>query len=283
MKHCDIDYKKIATTQPGIITKIIEINEESHNCFRDIDALLRSDQAIAAFILRVANSPIYSRSQVIKTLPIAISLLGVSVIRSLVILAFSRAVFAKSRNELVCKHVWHHSLLTAIASHRICYKLGDHAAGEEAFFAGLFHDIGKVLLFTHVQNKYMEALNYALEQHCSCADAEQKFLGINHRQVGEEAIKAWKLPEHFNRFVHNDLDRLAIGHIQDKVLLSLATANSIIKGRGFGANTIDSSIQKEKLIQYGLSEELSSQLLDEAFFEELFTSDIYQFCANVNN
>lgn len=283
MKHCDIDYKKIATAQPGIITKIIEINEESQNCFREIDALLRSDQAIAAFILRVANSPIYSRNQVIKTLPIAISLLGVSIIRSLVILAFSRAVFAKSRNELVCKHVWHHSLLTAIASHQICYKLGNHEAGEEAFVAGLLHDIGKVLLFTHVQNEYMEALHYALEQHCPCADAEQKFLGINHRQVGEEAIKAWKLPEHFNRFVHNDLDRLAVGHIQDKVLLSLAAANSIIKGRGFGANTIDPSIQKEKLIQYGLSEEFSSQLLDEVFFEELLTNDIYQFCANVHN
>ncbi len=283
MKHCDIDYKKIATAQPGIITKIIEINEESQNCFREIDTLLRSDQAIAAFVLRVANSPIYSRNQAIKTLPIAISLLGVTIIRSLVILAFSRAVFAKSRNQLVCKHVWHHSLLTAIASHHICNKLGNHEAAEEAFVAGLLHDIGKVLLFTHVQNEYMEALNYALEQHCPCADAEQKILGINHRQVGEAAIKAWKLPEHFSRFVHNDLDRIAVDHIQDKVLLSLAAANSIIKGRGFGANTIDLSIQKEKLVQYGLGDELSSQLLDEAFFEELLTNDIYQLCANVHN
>lgn len=62
MNRCVIDYKTIKATQPEIISRIIEIDEESQNCFREMDNLLRSDQAVASFILRVANSPIYNRS-----------------------------------------------------------------------------------------------------------------------------------------------------------------------------------------------------------------------------
>lgn len=280
MNRCVIDYKTIKATQPEIISRIIEINEESPNCFREMDHLLRSDQAVASFILRVANSPIYNRSQPIRTLPIAISLLGINIIRSLVILAFSRSVFSKSKNALVCKHIWHHSLLTAIASYNICSELGKPEDCEETFVAGLVHDIGKVLLFTHVRKDYMNALTYTLENNCSSKEAEQKFLGTDHYQIGEQAVRAWKLPPQFQLYVSTDLDQLLPEQTDNGILLWLAIANSLIKGAGIGANPCDPAIRKEKLMSYGLNEVFSDYLLDEAFFQKLINDEIFQFCAH---
>ncbi|CAD85757.1 MULTISPECIES: HDOD domain-containing protein [Nitrosomonas] len=280
MNRCIIDYKTIKSAQPEIISRIIEINEESPNCFREMDHLLRSDQVVASFILRVANSPIYNRSQPIRTLPIAISLLGINIIRSLVILAFSRSVFSKSKNALVCKHIWHHSLLTAIASYNICSELGKAEDCEEAFVAGLVHDIGKVLLFTHVRKDYMDALTYALENACSSKEAEQKFMGTDHYQIGEQAVREWKLPPQFQLYVGTDLDQLLPGQIDNEILLWLAIANSLIKGAGIGTNPCDPVIRKEKLMAYGLNEEFSDHLLDEAFFQKLINDEIFQFCAH---
>lgn len=280
MNRCVIDYKTIKSTQPEIISRIIEIDEESPNCFREIDHLLRADQAVASFILRVANSPIYNRSQPIRTIPIAISLLGINIIRSLVILAFSRSVFSKSKNALVRTHVWHHSLLTAIASYNICSEIGEPVDCEEAFVAGLVHDIGKVLLFTHVRKDYMDALTYALETDCSSREAEQKFLGTDHYQIGEQAAREWKLPAQFQLYVGADLDQLIPGQTENKILLWLAIANNLIKGAGIGANPCDPEVRKEKLMAYGLSEEYVDHLLDEAFFQKLINDEIYQFCAN---
>jgi putative nucleotidyltransferase with HDIG domain len=248
-----------------------------------MDMLLRSDQAVASFILRVANSPIYNRSQPIRTLPIAISLLGINIIRSLVILAFSRSLFSKSKNELVCKHVWHHSLLTAIASYDIYLELGEFEACEEAFVAGLLHDIGKVLLFTHARKEYIGALSYALENSCPSREAEQKFLGTDHHQIGRQAVKEWKLPQQFYQYVGIDLDQPFPEQAENKVLLSLAVANSLVKGAGIGANPDDPAVRKEKLMNYGLSNELADHLLDEAFFQKLITNEIYQFCAYDNS
>lgn len=280
MNRCVINYKTIKSTQPEIISRIIEIDEESPNCFREMDRLLRSDQVVASFILRVANSPIYNRSQPIRTLPIAISLLGINIIRSLVILAFSRSVFSKNKNALVRTHIWQHSLLVAIASYNICSELGKSADCEEAFVAGLVHDIGKILLFTHARKDYMDALTYALESDCSSREAEQKFLGTDHYQIGEQAVRAWKLPSQFQLYIGTDLDQLVPGQAENKILLWLAIANNLIKGAGIGANPCDLDVRKEKLIAYGLNEEYADYLLDEAFFQKLIDDEIYQFCAN---
>ena len=278
-----IDYKKIKATQPEIISRIIEIDEESPNCFREMDRLLRSDQVVASFILRVANSPIYNRSQPIRTLPIAVSLLGINIIRSLVILAFSRSVFSKSKNTLVRRHIWHHSLLTAIASYNICLEFGKPEDCEEAFVAGLVHDIGKVLLFTHARKEYMDALTYALENNCSSREAEQKFMGTDHYQIGKEAVREWKLPSQFQLYVSTDLDKLSPEQTENKILLWLAIANNLIKGAGIGSNPDDLAVRKENLMSYGLSEETSDHLLDDDFFQKLVSDEMYQFCANDND
>lgn len=280
MNQCVIDYKIIKSTQPEIISRIIEIDGESPNCFREIDRLLRADQVIASFILKVANSPIYNRSQQIRSLPIAVSLLGINIIRSLVILAFSRSVFSKTKNALVCKHIWHHSLLTAIASYNICLALGKQGDCEEAFVAGLVHDIGKVLLFTHARKDYMDALVYALENNCPSSEAEQKFLGTDHYQIGMQAVREWKLPPQFQLYIGTNLDQLLPEQAENKILLWLAIANSLIKGAGIGANPHDPDIRKERLMSYGLNKDFTDSLLDEAFFQKLINDEIYQFCAH---
>lgn len=283
MRQCTIDYKTIKATQPEIISRIIEIDEESPNCFREMDHLLRADQAVASFILRVANSPIYNRSQPIRTLPIAISLLGINIIRSLVVLAFSRSIFSKTKNALVCRHIWHHALLTAVASYTISAELGNPENCEEAFVAGLVHDIGKVLLFTHARKAYMQALTYSLDNYCPADLAEQKFLGTNHNLIGEQAVHAWKLPKQFLHYVGTNLDQFKPADSDDQILLSLAVANCLVKGAGFGANPDEPEELRDKLLGYDLQEEFVEHLLDEAFFQQLTENEIYQFCAYENH
>lgn len=274
MKHSVIDYKKISA-HPDIISKIINIDAASSGCYSEIENLLKSDQSAASLVLRVANSPIYNRGKYIKTLPVAISILGVNVIRALSLLALSRSVFKKSRDQVIQLHIWQHSLLTALASQAICHKLGRNEEAEEAFIAGLLHDIGKVVLFTNFRNDYLKVLDYILKRNYLSHEAEQEILGIDHYQVGKQAIKEWKLPDYFANYTGVNLDQI---YTTDIVLRSLSAANFVIKSAGIGRNAMEFDTRKCKLIEFGFSEELQEYLLDEKFLQELKDSELYVQC-----
>lgn len=269
-----IDYKKIIA-RPDLLAQIVSVDACSEKCFQEMDQLVRSDQGSVSFVLRMANSAMYNRGKPIKTIPHAISLLGIDIIRSLAILSVSRAIFIKSGNALFQRHVWQHSLLTALACQQICFETGESKLAEEAFVAGLLHDIGKVLLNYNCPEDYPVILGYVLEHSCSCAEAEQKFLDINHNDVGRRAVVEWKLPSYFVDYVGIDLEVFHSCYAGNKILFSLAIANSLIKNAGFGAHMPTLLERKKKLMHLGASEKLCKLLLEDAFLQKLQQSDIY--------
>jgi HD-like signal output (HDOD) protein len=124
MTPTKINFKNIPV-QAGVISKIISLDVDANNCFQELEDLISSDQGVASLLLRVVNSPFYSRGSKIATIPYSISLLGYSVVRSLALMAFSRSLFSHTKHEMFRLHIWQHSLLTALASQTICQQLGN--------------------------------------------------------------------------------------------------------------------------------------------------------------
>ncbi len=268
--------------QAGIISKIINLHIDANNCFQELDDLISSDQGVAALVLRVVNSPLYSRGNKVATIPLAISLLGYNVVRSLALLAFGRSLFSQTRNERFRLHIWQHSLLTAIASQRICQELDQNKLKDEAFIAGLMHDTGKVLMFTHNSELYEKVFRFSFENNCASLYAERQFFGFDHYQVGLEAVKEWKLPERFNDYMGLELTLPRTDGLADTVLLSLMAANYLVKTAGFGANQVnDHDTRKARLLSLGLNEELCEHLLHDQFIESLMKNETYQLCASI--
>jgi putative nucleotidyltransferase with HDIG domain len=276
-----INFKNIPV-QAGIISNIIKLEVDSNNCFQELDDLISSDQGVASLVLRVVNSPFYSRGNKVTTIPFAISLLGYSVVRSLALLAFSRSLFSQTRNEMFRLHIWQHSLLTAIASQNICLEFGNAKLGDEAFIAGLMHDTGKVLMFNHDPAMYQDVFKFSFENNCTSVEAEHHFFGFDHCQVGAEAVREWKLPERFNDYMGVDLSAPPAELKADSVLTCLMTANYLVKAAGIGAMEIDDyEIKKSALISFGHRDVLYENLLHENFLASLMENETYKLCASI--
>lgn len=281
MTPTKINFKNIPV-QAGVISRIISLDVDSNNCFQELEDLISSDQGVASLLLRVVNSPFYSRGSKIATIPYSISLLGYSVVRSLALMAFSRSLFSHTKDAMFRLHIWQHSLLTALASQTICLQLGNSKLKDDAFIAGLMHDTGKVLMFSHSPELYAKVFKFSFDNICSSNHAEHKWFGFDHCDAGLQAVQEWKLPERFNDYMGKELSMPYAGDATDEVLLSLTAANYLVKTAGIGANAIvDDETRRAALHESGLNDEICEQLLGKEFIEELMENDTYRLCASI--
>ena len=276
-----INYKGIPV-QADILSGIIRLDVDAVDSLRELDRLVRSDQGVASLVIVVVNSPLYNRGRTVTTIPLAISVLGFNIVRSLALLAFARSLFSQTRDPQFRHHIWQHSLLTAIAAQEICQSLGAEREQDSAFVAGLMHDTGKLLLFTHARERYLQALALCLESGCSSVSAEQRFLGADHCQVGREAVLQWRLPDRFAEYMATDWSRPPPNGFADTVLLSLAAANYLIKASGIGSAQIaDAAARGSGLRILGVAPEMAERLAQREFVERLFDNDMFKLCAAI--
>lgn len=215
-------------TLPAIVERLEVLAESPQANHRDMARVIASDQILTAKLLRLVNSPFYGFSRKVATVPNALILLGVNVVRSLII---SASIF-----EIMEKHVvglWQHSLATAVAANVIAGELG-LADREEISTAALLHDIGKVVITLYLQDdpERLQALNaQSLSQ--TAAEAEKRMLGVSHCEIGEWLCRQWRLPDRLLEPIacHHEVARAVKWRRHAAVV---HVADVLAKARGYG-------------------------------------------------
>ncbi len=163
----------------------------------DINAvaeLLECDPILTSSLLRLANSPFYGFSQKITRVDHAVILLGVHTVRQVVI-AFS--VVKRFSRPLVSgldrNNLWRHCIGVAVASKILARRCDINE--EDAFIAGMLHDIGKFILDECSPDVYRQVFSVRDEKALTLHAAEQQVMGVSHGRVGAVAIRFWRLPE----------------------------------------------------------------------------------------
>jgi putative nucleotidyltransferase with HDIG domain len=143
-------------------------------------------------------------------------LLGLNAVKNIAIAASLTKLF---RGGELCprfsaRDLWIHSMATGAGSKLICdtLKLG---LPDEAFLAGLIHDIGIMVEMQAMRDKLIAAfseMKYDAKSQptTNLRELEQKIVGADHCAFGAALCEAWKFP---NSFVH------VAGHHHDPMQL----------------------------------------------------------------
>ncbi len=192
-------------TIPVVALKIIKLLADEEVTFSQLEKVIAEDPPMVAKIMKIANSGFYRTANEVKSLKMAISILGLNEIRNLV---FAISVFSSFRKLQDSEYFsfsdfWKHSAGVAKIALAIT-KFLKLNLGEAEFVAGLLHDIGRLILQSYFPEDYSEVFRSAEVNGMSLVAAEQKLWDVTHADIGGWLAENWSL--------HEDICEVIIKH-----------------------------------------------------------------------
>jgi putative nucleotidyltransferase with HDIG domain len=187
-------------TLPEITLKIVELVEDPKSTAQDLHRVIANDPALCSRILKVVNSSFYGLPGQIGSINRAIVMLGLNAVKNIAIAASLAKLFRGGdlTPNFSAKMLWTHSVVTAATAKMLSDKLG-FAVSDEAFLAGLIHDIGIMVEMQYDRNRLIEVMQKvgADPQGIPCEsmlEAEEAVFGANHQHFGAGLCAKWKFP-----------------------------------------------------------------------------------------
>ncbi len=178
---------------PQTLAEVLRLNRDDRSSAEDLARVLMRDPPLTAKVLRIVNSPFYGVGRQIGSMTQAVVTLGV---RQITALALSTSVYKMTDNwgsSFDRIRFWRHSLEVAIAARMIAEKTGSRQA-EEAFIAGMLHDIGLLVLESSFPEVFADIWKKATHER-DRTELEEETWGTNHAQLGQFLLERWRLPE----------------------------------------------------------------------------------------
>lgn len=180
----------------GTVSGILAIINDPASSPNDLKDLIQVDPPLVAKILRVANSPYYASSRAISDIDQALIWIGFDALKEIILTQKMSEIFqgGQTVSGYSRLQLWRHSLAVALMAKTI-YRREFGAKGNNAYAAGLMHDIGVIVEDQLLHQDFIHLLQETEQQHQPLTTSELHCLGYDHGQVGRQLANQWNFPD----------------------------------------------------------------------------------------
>jgi HD-like signal output (HDOD) protein len=186
----------VVPSVPSVYYRVLKELQSPSASADSIGEIVALDPGITAKLLQMVNSAFFGFSRKVCNPSEAVQMLGIATVRSLAVSIHAFSCFEQSKIAFFSiGQMWNHSLHAGLYAQKIAQAahMGSPTS-DEAFIAGLLHDLGKLMLCANMPEPYQQAQALAQAKHITIGDAEREIFGASHADIGAYLLGLWGLP-----------------------------------------------------------------------------------------
>lgn len=212
-------HKRLATVRlpalPQVLLELMALCDREDAGIAQIAAVVGKDAGIAARVVSIANSPYYGRLRGLETIDQCLAVLGTTTIRRLALNQSVAELFGRFQESRNCdlSYFWFHGLSVAVTARKLAEHL-HYPNADEAYLAGLLHDVGQLALLSTEGERYLAMFTHFTGEQ-ELMRREQETFGLTHAEVGAWLAERWGLHALFVDsllYHHEPLERVQQAH-----------------------------------------------------------------------
>ncbi len=245
---------------PPVAARVLEIASQPEAVPGDVVQVVRTDAALTAKVLKLANSAYYGFQHEVDSLLDAANKLGLSAIVQLVVTSCASGTLREDAGPEGGKHLWERSVRSAVAAGVIARATGV-VEPDRAYTAALLENLGELVFERHL-DPFREEVEARVRSGVDRLDAEREVLGLDHAIIGARLARHWGLPDGL-------VDAIGFHHRPEE-----ARVEPLLTAVAGLAESVTEALEKDgdlDALSYGISPEaLALTGLDAQRLSELF-------------
>lgn len=232
----EIDHIEFLNIVPTVEMELLQMLNHPATTIMDVAGKIKLDQSVVSYVLKHCNSPLYGLRKEVSSISQAVSLLGFSKVRSLLMTLLMSKIYHRSHSEPILAYFWEHAVIVAVFAKQLATALNLNK--ERAYVAGLLHDIGKLALYMARPAEYGRVFDTVMNSDRDFWVEENRVFSITHVETGYFLMEKWRLSDflrqallyHHEFFLYSGEDRLValvafanqlVHHVMEKRLVDL--------------------------------------------------------------
>ena len=179
---------------PAIALKILKAVRQDDNSFKELAEIVMADPALAARIMKLANSSLYGLPKRVDSLVQATALIGTQHLKNIALSFVIVQDFQEARQGSFDMNLfWRRAISTAVAAEVLAKNIGhkDH----DIFISALLQDIGVLILFLSDADTFTEMLDKKRISGKSLCETEKELFGFDHAEISNHLLNTWNIPD----------------------------------------------------------------------------------------
>jgi HD-like signal output (HDOD) protein len=254
-------------TLPEVTSRIIATVEDPKSSASQLNRIVSNDPALVTRILKVVNSAFYGLSGQIGSIERAIVLLGLNAVKNIAVAASLGQLFrgVKLGRQFTAKDVWTHCLAVGITARDLATRMKLPLA-DEAFLAGMIHDVGLLISLQTAPETLREVCETAAsDPAASFCQLEEQLIGHDHQALGMALAEQWRFPRSCQLvagYHHHPADLSDSEHPMLVNLIFVADTLCCQSAHGFNLTALNQTLEPAKLESLQINPEIVKATLE---------------------